>query len=241
MINSKFKKMNIVITGGSRGIGKAIAEKFVLNGAHIFLCGRDIEQLKKTQDELRLQNPNSEIFIFSTNLAEKNQVELFANEVLKHFDSIDVLVNNAGSFLPGEISTEPEGLLETMMNTNLFSAYHLSRFLIPTMKKNQKGHIINMCSVASLQAYKNGGAYSISKFALLGFSKNLRQELMPFGIKVSSISPGATMSDSWSGSGVDENRIMKASDIAEVVWTITQLSSQAVIEDIVLRPLLGDL
>ncbi len=233
--------MNIVITGGSRGIGKAIAEKFILNDWNVFLCARNLEQLEETKNELLRLNPNRKVYCKSADLSKKEEVEVVANEIIEKFETLDVLVNNTGTFQPGDISTEPDGALENMIETNLYSAYFLSRALIPSMKKNQKGHIVNICSVASLQAYRNGGAYSISKYALLGFSKNLREELKPFQMKVTSVMPGATWTDSWKGSGVDESKLMKAQDVAEVVWMATQLSSSAVIEDIILRPLSGDL
>jgi short-subunit dehydrogenase len=109
------------------------------------------------------------------------------------------------------------------------------------MLKKGRGHIFNICSIASLNAYENGGSYSISKFALLGFSKNLRLELKDKGIKVTAVCPGAVYTNSWAGSGVDPQRIMEANDIAEMIYAATQLSPQAVVEDIVMRPLLGDL
>ena len=118
---------------------------------------------------------------------------------------------------------------------------HLTRALLPSMLSNHAGHIFNICSIASLAAYENGGAYSISKFALLGFSKNLRLELKDQGIKVTAVCPGAVYTNSWSGSGVDPKRIMEASDIAKMIYAATQLSPQAVVEDIVMRPHLGDL
>lgn len=98
-----------------------------------------------------------------------------------------------------------------------------------------------MCSVASLKAYDNGGAYSITKYALLGFSENLRNELMDQNIKVTSFMPGATWSRSWIGSNQNENRLMKAEDLSEMVWTCTQLSHQANVESVVMRPLKGDI
>jgi short-subunit dehydrogenase len=98
-----------------------------------------------------------------------------------------------------------------------------------------------MCSIASLQAYANGASYSISKFALAGFSKNLREELKPHNIKVTAVYPGAVYTDSWSGSGVDPNRIMQSRDVAELIFTVSKLSPQACVEEIVLRPQLGDL
>lgn len=109
------------------------------------------------------------------------------------------------------------------------------------MLETGKGHIFNMCSIASLHAYPDGGSYSISKFALLGFSKNLREELKDKGIKVTSIMPGATWSASWAGADFPEDRLMQAADIANAVWSAWSMSPAAVVEDIVIRPQLGDL
>ena len=136
---------------------------------------------------------------------------------------------------------EPSGRLELMMETNLYSAYHLTRTIIPGMKEKGHGHVINICSVASQIAYPNGGSYSISKFALLGFGKVLREEVKSHGIKVTNILPGATWSDSWAGVDLPEDRLMKAQDIASTVWSVLQLSPSAVIEEVVVRPQLGDL
>ena len=152
-----------------------------------------------------------------------------------------MLVNNAGIFTPGSIYNEEEGLLEKMMDTNLYSAYHLTRTLVPEMIKAKKGLIVNMCSIASLHAYKNGGSYSITKFALMGFHKNLREELKPHGIKVMSIYPGAVMTDSWGDFDNSSKRIMEVNDVAGMVLAASKLSPQAVVEDIIIRPLLGDL
>ena len=143
--------------------------------------------------------------------------------------------------MPGSIHTEEDGVIEQMITTNLYSAYHLTRVLLPAMLQAKSGHIFNMCSIASLQAYANGGSYSISKFALAGFSKNLREELKPHNIKVTAVYPGAVYTDSWSGSGVNPGRIMQPADVAELVYTVSQLSPQACVEEIVLRPQLGDL
>ena len=109
------------------------------------------------------------------------------------------------------------------------------------MRATKTGHIFTTCSIASLDAYPGGGAYSFSKHALLGFTKNLRQELMAEGIKVTAIIPGAVYTDSWKGSGVPEERIMEADDIAKTVFAATQLSPQAVVDEIIIRPQLGDL
>src|SRR6185312_12928461 len=205
---------NIVITGGSKGMGKAMAEKFAAAKNNIFICSRNEKELAKTADEINKKQPGS-VEYFSADLSDKNEVLKFAGWLLKKNIAIDVLINNAGSFVPGSVYNEPDGNLEEMMNVNLFSAYHLTRALLPNMMKNKSGHIFNICSIAALKAYNNGGSYSISKYALSGFTKNLREELKPFGIKVTGVYPGATMSDSWKGSGIEESRIMEAKDIAK--------------------------
>jgi short-subunit dehydrogenase len=109
------------------------------------------------------------------------------------------------------------------------------------MKSAKSGHIFNICSIASIQAYPNGGSYAISKFAMLGFSKCLREELKEFGIRVSAIMPGATKTASWEGVDIPDDRFMKAEDIAETIYAAYILSSRSVVEEIIIRPLLGDL
>lgn len=230
-----------VITGASKGLGYAMAEKFVRENYHLAICARNKQEIKSAAAQLQEINPESCILAEVCDLSSKEELEHFAHQVKETFESIDVLINNAGRFIQGRLVDEPEGQLEVLLSTNLYSAYHLTRALLPVMMKKKSGHIFNISSVAGLKPYTLGGSYSISKFALQGFSENLRQELIPFGIKVTTVNPGATMSDSWKGSGITEDRIMKSSDIAEIIFASSQLSPQACVEDIVLRPLLGDL
>lgn len=233
--------MNIIITGGSKGLGKSIAEKFATNGWNIYICSRTESTLYETRDELRKRFPGVTVEAKPFNLGVKEEAQAFGNWILSMDISIDVLVNNAGTFEPGSVYNEADGVLEKMIAVNLYSAYHVTKSVVAKMIKQSQGHIFNMCSIASLQAYANGGAYSISKFALAGFSKNLREELKLYSIKVTAVYPGAVYTDSWSGSGVDPKRIMEANDIAEMIYASAQLSPQACIEDIVMRPQLGDL
>lgn len=235
--------MNIVITGASKGLGKAIAERFAADGqAHqLFLCARTKSELEATGAALRDRFPAVNVYTRVCDVSDKNQLLAFADWVKSLCGKTDILVNNAGIYLPGSAYGEDDGNLESLMEINVYSAYHLTRLLLPAMIKAKSGHIFNMCSIASLNAYPNGGAYGISKYALYGFSKNLREEMKPFGIKVTHVLPGAAYTDSWSGSGVDPNRIMEASDIAGMLYAAAQLSPQACVEEIILRPQLGDL
>ncbi|HSZ85322.1 MAG TPA: SDR family oxidoreductase [Puia sp.] len=233
--------MNVVISGASRGLGKAMAEKFAANNYDLYLTSFHEIVLYKALEELQAKFPGIIIKAKAFDLSNKEQAIAFAKWILDLNISIDILVNNAGSFLPGNISEEEDGVLETMVETNLYSAYHITRALLPKMMEQKSGHIFNMCSIASLKAYTNGGSYSISKFALSGFSKNLREEMKPHGIKVTGVYPGAAYTDSWAAAGVDAKRLMEANDIANMVFAASQLSPQACVEDIILRPQLGDL
>lgn len=232
---------NIIITGASRGMGKAVAEIFASNGYGLYLSSRNAVALYKTAEELLTKYPAVTIKAKPFDLSKKEEAIGLGNWIIEQGITIDILVNNAGLFEPGNVHDEADGVLESQLATNLYSAYHLTRCLLPKMIKQKNGHIFNMCSIASLNAYKNGGAYSISKFALYGFSKNLREEMKPHGIKVTAVLPGAVMTGSWEGFDNSSHRIMEAEDIAKMIFAASQLSPQACVEDIIIRPQLGDL
>ena len=232
--------MTVLITGASRGIGKAVAEIFAANGKDLFLSGRNEVALYRAMEELQTNNPSVSIKAKAFDLTDKQQAKDLGTWCLK-YTVPDIIVNNAGLFEPGSVHNEPEGLLESQLAINVSSAYHLTRTLLPKMMERRSGHIFNMCSIASLHAYHNGGAYSISKYAMHGFSKNLREEMKPFNIKVTAIHPGAVLTDSWGDYDNSSHRIMEAGDIAKMIFAVSQLSPGACVEDIVMRPQLGDL
>jgi short-subunit dehydrogenase len=238
---TNFFSMNIVITGASKGIGKAIATAFAAEDHDLFLCARNEVDLYHTVASLQEKFPDITVNAMVADVADKEACKKFGEWVMAKAGTVDVLVNNAGQFLPGSVYNEPEGLLEQMIAVNLYSAYHLTRQLLPGMMAVKQGHIFNLCSIASLQAYTNGGSYSISKFALMGFSKNLREELKPHNIKVTAVYPGAVMTASWGDFDNSAQRIMEANDIAAMVTAAAKLSPQAVVEEIIIRPQLGDL
>ena len=227
----------IVITGATKGIGKAIAEKFAKEGWDLALCARTEKDLFELKSQIT--NHKSQITIHRCDVSKKEEVKAFAEKVNKEFAAVDIIVNNAGVFFPGQVINEEEGTLEKLIATNLYSAYYLSRMLLPKMMEKKSGHIFNLCSVASIGAYPNGGSYSISKFALLGLSKALREELKEFSVKVTALIAGATYTDSWKTSNLPESRFMKVEDIAQTIWDVYHLLENTVIEKILLRPVLG--
>jgi short-subunit dehydrogenase len=235
--------MYVVVTGASKGIGKAIAKKFASNGYRLVLCSKSEVDLYKTMEELQTAFPYIQIKAKAYDLSK--DAKAFGDWILSNNIVPSILINNAGYFEPGNVYNEPEGLLEKQIETNLYSAYHLTRKLLPSMMQlaatGSAGHVFTICSVASLQAYPNGGAYSISKFAMAGFSKNLRQEMLPHNIKVTAVYPGAVLTNSWGNFDNSKNRIMEAEDVAAMVFAASQLSIGACVEEIVLRPQQGDL
>jgi len=150
------------------------------------------------------------------------------------------LVNNAGVFIPCELTStdaDTEDAFEMMMDLNLYSTYYMTQGILPVMLEQKSGHVFNICSIASIMPY---GAYAVSKHAMLGFSKVLRDEVKDKGIRVTAILPGATHTASWEGSGIPEERLMKAEDVAKSLLDIYNLSDRTVVEEIILRPQLGD-
>ncbi len=230
----------IVVTGGTKGIGKAIIEKFSEKGFDIITCSRnskDLEGLKKSVESTF----KNKLLYKVADLSKKSDVESFSKFIKSNCKNVEVLVNNTGFFIPGQVCNEEEGALEKMMNTNLYSAYHLTRRLVGDMIQKKHGHIFNICSTASIMAYSNGGSYGITKWAMYGMSKVLREELKEHGIRVTSVLPGATLTASWEGVDLPSERFMKSSDVAEMVLAAYQLSRNSVVEDILIRPQLGDI
>ena len=231
----------LVISGGSRGIGRAILEKFASQGFDVITCGRSTADLTELATETAAKYPAVQLLTYVSDVSKKEEVFSFIDAVKALNRPIDVLVNNAGFFAPGQIANEADGVFESQFNTNVASAYHLTRGFVNDMVDRKDGYIFNICSTASITAYTNGGSYCISKFALLGMSKVLREELKSTCVRVTSVLPGATFTSSWEGSGLPEDRFMQAQDVADMVLNTYNLPKTSVVEEILMRPQLGDL
>ncbi len=230
----------VVVTGGSKGIGRSVIERFAREGFDCVTCSRNESELDQMKSEVEAKF-GTKVFVQMADLSKREETFGFIDFVKSLGREVGVLINNTGKFVPAPIHEEEEGLLEDMINTNLYSAYHLCRAFIPQMKERKSGAIINVCSIASIKAYPTGGSYSISKFAMYGLTRGLREEMKPYGVKVTAILPGATQTSSWDGAEVEPGRLMKPEDIAELIWVSFSLSELSVVEDIVVRPQLGDI
>lgn len=231
----------VVITGGTKGIGRALIERFLAGSFDVITCARNESDLLSLKNDMKTQFPDSEVYFQKADLSLRPELDSFIGYIKNKQRPVDVLINNTGVFIPGQIHNESEGTLEKTMETNLYSAYHLTRGVIDKMITSKKGHIFTICSTASITAYPNGGSYCISKFALYGMTKVLREEMKPHGVKVTAVLPGATLTDSWQGTDLPAERFIDPKDVAEAIWGAYILSPRAVLEEILIRPQLGDL
>ncbi len=233
--------MNAIVTGTTKGIGSAIVRQLAAHNFNIVLCARNQQELDVQLAELREAYPKLRFYGMKADMENMTDVKEFANFSLKCLGSADVLVNNAGLYIPSELLQEEETSLERQMKVNVYAPHYLSKFIAENMKLNAAGHIFNICSIASINPVLSAGSYSISKAALLSLTKVLREALMPFGIKVTAILPGATLTDSWSGTTLSSERFIAPEDVASSIINCLQMSAGANVDEVLIRPLKGEI
>jgi len=233
--------MNIVITGASKGMGKTIAVLMASKGANLALCARNNNDLLLLKKELQQQYPKINIYIESVDCAKKEAVLHFAQNVLDYFGHIDILVNNVGIFKPANILDEDDDALENHMNVNLYAPYFLYKKIGKSMRERKSGTIINICSVASKEIIVSAGSYCVTKTALLSLNNIMREELKKHDVKVTAILPGSTFTSSWEGVQIPREEFVQAEDIAEMVYSVINISKGANVDEITIKPLHGQI
>lgn len=231
----------ILVTGGTKGIGRAVIEQFAKEGFHIITCSRNEKDLQRLKIEIEQNYTFSKVFVKEADLSDRNSLQKFKKYVEGLGVQPDVLVNNSGLFIPGKITEEDDEALPFMINTNLYSAYYMTKAFVHGMITRRAGHIFNICSTASITPYINGGSYCISKYAMYGMTKVLREELKEHNVRVTAILPGATLTASWEGVDLPPERFIKAEDVAMAIYNAYILSENSVVEELLIRPQLGDL
>ncbi len=231
----------VLITGASQGIGAAIAKTFAkeVKGVRLALVARNVKNLAAVARACAKHGATAEAF--GCDVANAASVDLMAAEVQKRFGAPDVLINNAGAFTMAPFVDTSLAQFDDMIAVNLRSAFLVTQAFLPAMLKRKSGDIFFMSSIAGLGAYPQAAAYCAAKFGVTGLAQVLRAETKDKGIRVCCVHPGATWSPSWSKSGVKPERIMPAEDIARAILDVHRLGRRTVVEEIVLRPQLGDL
>jgi len=233
-----------LITGATSGIGKATAELLAKNNWRLIICGRNVEVLSQMKADLSV---TTEIFTLNFDIREFSQVEKAINSIPENWKKIDVLMNNAGN-AHGMDSLENGNIddWDAMMDGNVKGILYISKLLIPGMKAQKSGHIVNISSTAARQTYANGVVYCASKKAVDVISEGMRLELTEFGIKVTNLQPGLTETDfskvRFKG---DEERAktvyqgfqaLKPTDIADAISYCIHAPKHVCISDLTIYP-----
>ncbi len=224
-----------LVTGGTKGIGRAIAEGLLREDFKVFVCARDKSNLKRALEELSaLGKVEGEI----CDVRSETQVKMMLDECVRFFGGVDVLVNNAGVGVFGktveEISAED---FQRVVETNLFGVFYACHYAIPVMKKRGGGYIINISSLAGQNAHPQMAAYNASKFGLNGFTEALMQEVRPDNIKVSLICPGSVNTE-FGGGKISEDKAwqIQPADVAQIVIDLVRQNPRTLQSKIEVRP-----
>ncbi|MCJ8209464.1 SDR family oxidoreductase [Mucilaginibacter sp. RS28] len=232
---------NALITGATKGIGRAIAIALAKEGLNLAICSRNIKDLTETQQHLQQLNPDIKVIAVEADVTKKPDLLKFAQTAVHELGEITVLVNNVGTFVPTSILDDEEETFDFQMNTNVRPMYELYRFFGKRLQNIGEGHVFNICSVAALNPSVNAGTYSVTKAATLCLSNIMRLEMQQYGVKVTSVIPGSTFTSSWEGTQLDKNLFVQPEDIAAAVLTIYQMSAGANVDEIIVKPLSGQL
>ncbi len=227
--------MVVVISGATKGVGRALTLALAREGYDLAISSRNQQDLDQLKVEIQ-KNYAVEILLFAGDLSDADQALTFSNKIIDTYKHVDILINNIGKY-ENDAITDENADLESMMKTNLFAAYFLSKTISVNMCKGGKGHIFNVCSVLSFSTRPAAATYTISKHALKGFNDVLREEMREYGIKVTAIYPGSINTSSWEGIYAPKDLFVQPDDIVKVVKTCLSISKNANIEEIVIKPL----
>ena len=231
----------VLITGASRGIGKASAIAFAKAGYGVALVSRNQAELDQLAEEIR--NSGGEAFPFAIDLTETAAVAEKLQQLVKQFGPFDILINNAGMAYTGSLLEMNLEDWQRVMTLNLTAAFQCIQAVLPGMRAQKQGTIVNVISVAGKQAFPDWGAYCASKFGLMGLTKSLAQEERAHGLRVVAFCPGAVNTPLWDTDTVDADfdrtSMLSPEDVAQTLVQTVSLPNHAVIDEISLMPNAG--
>ena len=225
-----------IITGASRGIGKAVAEFFANAGYQLVLVARNKEKLEQLSNDIQKQNNCPAPMLFAFDVGNSEKINSCINHVIDTFGRIDILVNNAGIYLEGTSSIEPADF-NKQLAINLTAPFEFLKLVVPVMKLQQSGAIFNIASRAGKVGFSDSGGYSASKFGLVGLSESFYRELAPFGISVTAICPGWVNTEMAyvASTPLKGQEMIQAEDIAKTIEYVLSLSPRARVKEIILE------
>lgn len=222
--------MVAVVTGATQGIGKAIAERFAQAGFDIFITARSNADLMIIKNDLETRF-KVKVFIKTADFAKKSDVVLFAEFVKTNSKSVDVLVNNVGQYMVGNLFENPSDKLLEQINVNLMSAHYLTSALMPVFQAQKRGHIFTLGSLLSVRLREAAANYTISKHALRTWHQLLFEYAREYNVKATMVLPSSTITASW-GEQPNEEEFIQPEHIAETIFDCYNLSGAAVVDEI---------
>ena len=233
--SGKLRGQVALVTGGNRGIGKAIAERLATLGAAVAICGRDAKRLEATGEELRKRT--DKVFVQTADVSRAKDVDKLVASVEAKLGAISILVNNAGIGLFGPTHEKGEDEWDRVLSTNLKSVFLMSRAVVPSMIRESRGDIINISSLAGRNTFAGGGIYCASKWGVMGLSGCMAEDLRDKGIRVTVICPGSVATE-FSGRGPKvEGTALRPEDVAHAVEGVLTQRAGSFMSEIQLRPL----
>jgi NAD(P)-dependent dehydrogenase (short-subunit alcohol dehydrogenase family) len=239
-MNSQLAGKKVLVTGASSGIGKATALALVRLGASVALVSRNPDSVLAEVTAAR-KDEGAIAKAYPLDLADVSSVAAKIENIVTDFGGIDVLINNAGMAYIGEIIDMPLADWQKILDLNLTSVFQCIQAVLPIMRQQKHGAIVNVASIAAKQAFPKWGAYSASKFALLGMTQALAAEEQSYGIKVMSICPGSVNTPLWDTVDANFNResMLQENTVAESIIYLLSLPANAIVTDMVLMPNAG--
>ncbi len=226
-----------ILTGASRGIGKAIAVKLAEEGHNLALFARDKNKLDVTVNDCKKYG--IDVIDFNGDVSDPYFVNESVNQVLLKYGKIDNLINNAGIAVFKKFIDVTLEEFQLQINTNMYGVFNFTKAVLPNIVERKSGNIINISSLAGKNSFVNGTTYSASKHALMGFSKSLMLEVRQFNIRVALICPGSVNTELLSGTALEPDNpknILNPSDVAETVASIINMPANALISEVDIRP-----
>ena len=224
-----------LVTGASRGIGFAVADKLASMGAHVAICARNEAALHDAAAQLRKHG--GEVFLMPADVIKTAEIERLMREIARTLGPVDILVNNAGIGRFGAFQNLSEQDWDETLDTNLKSVFLLCRAVAPEMIRRRAGHIINIASLAGKNAFAGGAIYCASKWGLLGLTQCMAEDLRGFGIRVSAVCPGTVATEFSPHQGKDPAKMLQPADVAHAVAALVTQGPQSFMSEILLRPL----
>jgi 3-oxoacyl-[acyl-carrier protein] reductase len=234
-LKSNIKGKNILVTGASRGIGKAISKAVAAAGANVIMAARDEKALSSLKEEI-ISNNGKAIYL-PTDLTKEEDIKTLFKKVEKDYGTLDVLINNAGFVIPGELVDFSIKDFDSLIDVNLRAVYLCCQHALKLMLPRGSGYIINISSVVGFKGYPKQTAYSATKHGVVGLSKALSAEVQKSGIRVSLVHPGGVDTDlvGKARPDLDKSVLMQPEDIAQRVMYLLSLSKRAMVDEIYIR------